>query len=333
MRRSGPDGEGGDADPDPDAARGEAPGATMRGARNRGPQPRGAGVAMKVLVFGATGQVATALRRRAGPGLALRMLARADADLADPEACAARIARGGEDVVINAAAYTAVDRAEDEAALAMRVNAAAPTAMAAAAAARGAPFLHLSTDCVFDGARTGPWREDDPTGPLSAYGRSKLTGEQGVAAAAGPHAVLRTAWVFSAGGSNFLRTMLRLGAERDTLRIVDDQIGGPTPADAVADALLTIAGAFAAGRGVSGVFHFTGAPTVSWRGFAEEIFRRVDWFDPPMITPIASADHPAAARRPANSTLDCARIASVYGLAQPDWRADLDAIVRQARKT
>jgi dTDP-4-dehydrorhamnose reductase len=236
------------------------------------------------------------------------------------------------DAVINAAAYTAVDRAEEELELAHAVNAAAPGAMAEAATARGLPFLHVSTDYVFDGTPGRPWREDDPTGPLGAYGRSKLAGEQAVAAAGGPHVVLRTSWVFSAHGTNFVKTMLRVGAERDTLRVVDDQTGGPTAARAIAEALLAIAEAFAAGRGRSGVFHFAGAPDISWAGFARAIFAlqaertgaRV-----PQVVPIPTADYPTPARRPLNSALDCTRIRAAYGIARPDWRAGLAAVLEE----
>ena len=300
---------------------------------------------MRLLVFGESGQVARELARLAAArGIALEALGRDRADLADPAACAAAVAGAEADAVINAAAYTAVDRAESEPELARAVNTEAPGAMARAAAARGLPFLHVSTDYVFDGAPGRPWREDDPTGPLGVYGATKLAGEQAVAAAGGPHAVLRTAWVFSAHGSNFVKTMLRLGAERDSLRVVDDQIGGPTPARDIAAALIAMAEAFAAGRGVSGVFHFAGAPATSWAGFARAIFAARDGKTPsiasggktpsaasggktPEVIPIPSADYPTPARRPLNSVLDCARIQAAYGIGQPDWRAGLDAVL------
>ena len=279
---------------------------------------------LRLLVFGRTGQVATELGRLAGPDLAVETLSRDDADLADPAACAARIRETAADVVVNAAAYTAVDKAESEEPLAHAVNAAAPGAMAEAAAARGLPFLHVSTDYVFDGSGTRPWREDDAVAPLGAYGRTKLAGERAVAAAGGPHAVLRTAWVFSPHGANFVKSMLRHGAARDRLTVVDDQYGGPTPADSIAEALVAIARAFAAGRGASGVFHFAGAPAVTWCGFAREVFARAGWARPVEVAAIATADWPTPARRPVNSRLDCSRIADAYGLGQPDWRAGLD---------
>ena len=236
------------------------------------------------------------------------------------------MAEAEAEVVINAAAYTAVDRAEAEPELAHAVNAAAPGAMARAAAARGLPFLHVSTDYVFDGAPGRPWREHDPTGPLGVYGASKLAGERAVAEAGGPHLILRTAWVFSAHGSNFVKTMLRLGAERDTLSVVDDQRGGPTPAGAIADALLAIAAAFGRGEGVGGVFHFAGAPAVSWAEFARAIFAAKGG-KAPEVRPIPSSAYPTPARRPLNSVLDCSAIAAAYGLAQPDWRAGLAEVI------
>jgi dTDP-4-dehydrorhamnose reductase len=288
-------------------------------------------VTLRLLVFGATGQVATALRRLHGGDLAVTALSRAEADLNDPAACAARVAAAETDVVINAAAYTAVDRAEAEEAAATVINAAAPGAMARAAAARGLPFLHVSTDYVFDGSGSRPWREDDPVGPLGAYGRSKLAGERAVAEAGGPHAILRTSWVFSADGANFLRTMLRVGAERERLTVVDDQRGGPTPADDIAGALVAIARAFADGSGTTGVFHYSGAPTVSWAGFAREIFARSDWMKAPEVAPIRTEDWPTPAARPRNSALDCARIAAAYGIAQPDWRTGVDCCLAALR--
>ncbi len=222
-----------------------------------------------LLVFGQTGQVARELRRRAPDAV---YLGREAADLADPAACAAAIAAHKPRAVINAAAFTAVDRAETEEALATRINGDAPAAMARACAALGIPFVHVSTDYVFDGSGAAPWRPQDATAPLGAYGRSKLAGEQGVRAAGGRHAILRTSWVFSAHGTNFVKTMLRLGASRDSLSVVADQIGGPTPAGAIAEALLAMTDTLLARPELSGTWHFAGAPDTSWAGFAREIF-------------------------------------------------------------
>ncbi len=284
---------------------------------------------MRLLVFGTTGQVARELARLRPDAT---FLGRDRADLADPAACAAAVAAAGADAVINAAAYTAVDQAESDAATARTVNAEAPGAMARAAAARGLPFLHVSTDYVFDGSGTRPWREDDPVAPLGVYGATKLAGEQAVAAAGGPHVILRTAWVFSAHGRNFVKTMLRVGADRDSLAVVDDQRGGPTPAAAIASALLTVADTLHRGRGESGIFHFTGAPAVSWADFAEAIFARAALPRRPAIRRIATAEYPTPARRPSNSVLDCTRIARVYAIAQPDWRPGLDAVLNELER-
>jgi dTDP-4-dehydrorhamnose reductase len=276
---------------------------------------------IRVLVFGQTGQVATELARQANGDIAMTCLGRDRADLSDPAACAAAIAASDADVVINAAAYTAVDKAESEEALATTINGTAPGAMAAACAARGIPFLHVSTDYVFDGTGTQPWQPGDATGPLGAYGRSKLVGEQAVRAAAGPHAILRTSWVFSAHGANFVKTMLRLGAARDTLTIVADQVGGPTSAADIAAALLTMARAFHAGQGTTGTYHFSGAPDISWADFAREIFAQSGLTC--QVEDIPTTAYPTPAKRPANSRMDCTALSRDYNIERPDWRASL----------
>ncbi len=282
---------------------------------------------MRVLAFGTTGQVARELARSAtSRGIALTALGRDEADLTDAEACAAAIMAADVDAVINTAAHTAVDRAESEPDLAHAINAAAPGAMARAAAARGLPFVHVSTDYVFNGKPGKPWREDDAPAPLSVYGASKLAGEQAITDAGGTSAILRTAWVFSAHGGNFVKTMLRLGAERTHLRIVDDQRGGPTAAADIAEALLTMADALAAGRGTTGVFHFAGAPTVSWADFAEAIFAARGG-PAPSVERIPSSAYPVPAERPKNSALDCTRIREAYGIGQPDWRPRLLEVI------
>jgi dTDP-4-dehydrorhamnose reductase len=277
-----------------------------------------------ILVFGRSGQVATELARLLPQAT---FLGRDRADLTDPAACAAAIASLRPSAVVNAAAWTAVDRAEAEEPAARVVNADAPGAMARAAATLGVPFLHISTDYVFDGTPGRPWREDDPVAPLGAYGRTKLDGEQQVIAAGGQSVILRTAWVFAAHGQNFVRTMLRLGAERPELRIVADQTGGPTPAADIAAALTTILTAFAAGRGTPGIFHFAGAPATTWADFATAIFAGANLS--PRVTPIPTADYPTPARRPLNSVLDCTRIAQAYGIAQPDWRQGLAQVLKE----
>lgn len=285
---------------------------------------------MKALIFGRTGQLAIELARRAPDGVDPVMLGRDAADLASPETCARAVTETDADIVINAAAYTAVDQAETEPDLARLVNARSPGAMARAAAARGLPFIHVSTDYVFDGSGERPWREDDPTGPLGVYGQTKLEGERAVLDAGGAAIILRTAWVFSAHGRNFVKTMLRLGAERPDLPIVADQRGGPTAAADIADAIWTIADAFATGNGVPGIYHFSGAPAVTWADFAEAIFansRRIT--AAPRVRRIATSEYPTPARRPANSVLDCTRIRETYGIAQPDWRQSLVQVIEE----
>lgn len=285
---------------------------------------------MRVLVFGQTGQVATELARQATPDIAMTCMGRDRADLSDPAACAAAIAGSDADVVINAAAYTAVDRAESEEALATTINGTAPGAMARACAARGIPFLHVSTDYVFDGSGTRPWHPDDITGPLGAYGRSKLAGEDAVRAAGVPHAILRTSWVFSAHGANFVKTMLRLGAEREKLTIVADQVGGPTAAADIAAALLTMARAFHGGQGTTGTYHFSGAPDVSWADFAREIFAQSGLTC--QVEDIPTSAYPTPARRPANSRMDCTALTLAYGIERPDWRTSLRRVMSELKE-
>lgn len=271
-----------------------------------------------ILVFGSTGQVATELKRLAPDAL---FLGRDRADLSDPAACAAAILGHPPAAVINAAAWTAVDKAEAEEPAATLVNGDAPAAMAAACAQLGIPFVHISTDYVFDGAGTEPFTPDHPTAPLGAYGRSKLKGEEGVRAAGGAHVILRTSWVFSAHGNNFVKTMLRLGATRDSLNVVADQIGGPTPARAIAEACLQSVKQLQADPGLSGTYHFSGAPDVSWADFARAIMAHAGLAC--RINDITTADYPTPARRPGNSRLDCTSL-SALGLSRPAWQPALE---------
>ena len=282
---------------------------------------------MKVLVFGKGGQVATELARRIPQGVTAQFLGQSAADLSNPKACAEAIAASDAGVVINAAAWTAVDKAETEEQAATIVNGDAPAAMARECAARGVPFLHISTDYVFDGAGTAPFAPGDPTGPLGVYGRSKLKGEQGVAAAGGQWLILRTSWVVSAHGNNFVKTMVRLGAERPSLNVVADQIGGPTPAAALADALYVCAGAMVAGA-AGGIHHFAGAPDTSWADFARAIMAGAGLDC--VVNDIPTSAYPTPARRPLNSRLDCSSL-DRFGLTRPDWRAGLSEILNDLR--
>ena len=276
-----------------------------------------------ILVFGSTGQVATELRAQAP----VTALGRDVADLTNPAACSAAIMAHRPRAVINAAAYTAVDRAETEEDLATLINADAPAAMARACADLGIPFVHISTDYVFAGDGDRPWRPDEPTAPLGAYGRSKCLGEEAVRAAGGVHAILRTSWVVSAHGNNFVKTMLRLGAERDTLTVVADQIGGPTPARDIAAACLSIAGQLATDPGKSGTYHFAGSPDTSWADFARAIMDAAGL--PCRVEDIPTSAYPTPARRPPNSRLDCSATEAAFAIPRPDWRAGLEVIVKE----
>ncbi len=284
---------------------------------------------MKVLLFGLTGQVAREVIALAGVDLQVTALGRERADLADPEACAAYIRKTDSDVVINAAAYTAVDRAEEEEALATQINGAAPGAMAQAAAARDLPFLHVSTDYVFDGSGQNARHPDDTTAPLNAYGRSKLAGETAVRAAGGRHIILRTSWVFSSHGSNFVRTMLRLAQTRDQLPIVSDQVGGPTPARDIAATLVALARALCAPHNThrGGTYHYSGTPDVSWAGFARAVFFEAEKMI--RISDCFTQDFPTPALRPGNSRLDCTTLETDFGIARPDWRARLVDVITE----
>ena len=282
---------------------------------------------MRILVFGKTGQVATCLQQQA----TVTALGRDAVDLTDTAAVRAAVDRTEADVIINAAAYTAVDKAESDTDTAEAVNHHAPAAMAKAAATRGIPFLHISTDYVFPGDGAAPWQPDDATGPLGVYGASKLRGEDAVRAVGGPHAILRTSWVFSAHGANFVKTMLRLGKERDSLTVVADQIGGPTPAADIATALLTMAQRLHGNSAPSGTYHFSGAPDASWADFAAEIFAQAGLSC--AVTPIPSSAYPTPAKRPLNSRLDCTSLYRDYGIARPDWRLGLAAVLTELGET
>jgi dTDP-4-dehydrorhamnose reductase len=278
---------------------------------------------MSILVFGQTGQVA----RELAPYDGVICLNRAAANLEDPDACATVIATCKPDAVINAAAYTAVDKAEEDEPRATLINGDTPGAMARACADLGIPFVSISTDYVFSGEGETPWIPKDTTGPLGAYGRSKLVGEQAIQAAGGAYAILRTSWVVSAHGNNFVKTMLRLGADRDGLNVVADQIGGPTPARNIAAACISMARQLAIDPGKAGVYHFAGAPDVSWADFARETFAVAGLAC--AVTDIPSSDYPTPAVRPLNSRLDCASLETVFGIPRPDWHVGLNDIVKE----
>lgn len=285
---------------------------------------------MRVLVIGRTGQIATELLARLPrAGHAAVALEPPEFDLTDAGQVAAAVAAHAPDAIINAAAYTAVDRAEDDTALAFAVNGTGPGLLGQAAAAAGIPVIHYSTDYVFAGDKAGPYTESDPTGPAGAYGASKLAGEVALHAAQPRSVTLRTAWVCSAHGGNFVKTMLRLGRERPEVRVVADQHGAPTFADDLADAAIALLPrlvAAPAGDEAFGIFHLSGQPFTTWHGFAEAIFAgaAARGQPAPKVTAITTADYPTRATRPANSRLDCGRILRVHGIAAANWRAGLD---------
>jgi len=278
---------------------------------------------MKLLVFGKSGQV--------GRELSLHpftvSLGREDADLTDPVKCAEIIAQTDADAVINAAAYTLVDKAEAEEPLAQTINSDAPTAMAMATAARNIPFVHISTDYVFDGSKEGEWLTDDETNPLNAYGRTKLAGEYGVQNAGGVYGILRTSWVFSAHGANFVKSMLRLSQDRTELNIVGDQIGGPTCAKDIADTCIAMAKSLVNSPDKSGLYHYSGYPNVSWAEFANEVFRQSG--RDVAVSKIPSTSYPTPAIRPLNSTLDCRGLHQSFGIEQPNWRESLKSVLQE----
>lgn len=275
-----------------------------------------------IFVFGKTGQVAIELQRL-GDVVAL---GRDQADLSDPQACADAIRTYAPRAVINAAAYTAVDRAEEEEALATIINGDAPAAMARVCMELGIPLIHISTDYVFGGTGERPWQPDDPTDPQNAYGRSKLEGEIGIRNSGAVHVILRTSWVVSAHGANFVKTMLRLSETRDSLNVVADQIGGPTPARDIAAACFEIAKQLIQDPTKSGTYHYSGAPDMSWADFASEIFaqssRRVT------VTPIPTADYPTPAQRPLNSRLECRETEQAFAIQRPDCHDGLQKILK-----
>ena len=285
-----------------------------------------------LLVFGAAGQVGQELLAIANArGLGATGVTRAEADIRDTASVTAMIARHNPRLVVNAAAYTAVDKAESEPDLANAVNREAAGTIAAAAAAHGTPVLHLSTDYVFDGSKQGPYDEDDLIAPLGVYGRTKAAGEAAVRNAAPRHIILRTAWVYGAYRANFLKTMLKLAAERDRLRVVADQHGCPTATADIAEAILAVDRALKADRSVAGTFHFAGTGSASWREFAEAIVTAQAAYTGkrPPVDAITTLDYPTPARRPANSELNSDRFAQRFGYRAEQWRTRTVAVVAE----
>ena len=295
-----------------------------------------------ILLLGADGQLGWELRRALLPLGEVRACGRAQADLNDLAALRVLLDRERPDIVVNAAAYTAVDKAESEPEAAARVNAEAPAALADYAAAQGSCLVHYSTDYVFDGRKDLPYTERDTPAPRSVYGRTKLEGEQAIARSGCRHFTFRTSWVFAARGGNFAKTMLRLARERDSLRVVADQMGAPTSAELIADVTalalhrLRHDADFAAGAsGASGLFHLTATGSTSWHGYARFVLERaraqgaVLRCPPEAVQPIATADYPLPATRPASSRLDCARIQAALGVTLPAWQIQVERMLAE----
>lgn len=285
---------------------------------------------MKILVTGRDGQVAQSLAERHG-GHELVFAGRPELDLAGPASIERTVAAVNPALVISAAAYTAVDKAEDEPALAMAVNGEGPGVLARAAAKIGAPVIHLSTDYVFDGSLDRPWREDDPVSPLGVYGATKLAGEQAIAASGANYAILRTAWVYSPFGANFVKTMLRLAEIRSSLTVVADQYGNPTSALDIAEALMTVADEWRRNplHGLDKVYHFAGRDETNWADFARAIFAESAVRGGPVaeVADIATSDYPTRASRPVNSRLECARFSETFGFRAPPLRHSLATVM------
>ena len=276
-----------------------------------------------ILIFGKTGQVARELRS-ARDVLALD---RNLTDLSNPSSCYDAIKVYTPEAVINAAGYTNVDKAESEENLARIVNANSPKAMAQACETLKIPLVHLSTDYVFDGTGDQPWQPKDVPNPQNAYGRSKKIGEDCIRAIGSTHGILRTSWVFSSHGNNFVKTMLNLSENRDALSVVADQIGGPTPAKDIAKACIQIVEQLRQDPSKSGTYHFSGAEDVSWADFATEIFKQTR--RSVSVLPVPTCDYPTPAVRPLNSRLNCSRTGEVFSIHRPDWRIGLNDILTE----
>ncbi|MCO5089972.1 dTDP-4-dehydrorhamnose reductase [Bosea sp. (in: a-proteobacteria)] len=289
---------------------------------------------LRIAVTGWAGQIVRAMLERVPTGVEVIAIRRPELDLAVPRTVAPALRAARPDVIVNAAAYTAVDQAESEPALAMRVNGEAAGEAARAAAALGIPVIQLSTDYVFDGGLDRPYREDDATGPISAYGASKLAGERAVAAATANHAILRTAWIYAPFGKNFVRTMLRLAETQGEVGVVADQHGSPTSALDIADAIFTVAQNLtgrADDASLRGVFHMSAAGEAVWADVAEAIFAERERLggEPVRVRRITSAAYPTPARRPVNSRLDCGKLARVHGVGLPEWHSSLRSCVER----
>jgi len=292
---------------------------------------------MRIAVTGTAGQVVTSLiERGTAAGHEVIAIGRPDLDLADPASVVRALTAAAPDVIVSAAAYTAVDKAESESDLAFAVNGTGPGAVAQAAKALGVPLIHISTDYVFDGTLDRPYVESDPTGATGVYGASKLAGERAVLDGHDDSAVLRVAWVYSPFGANFVKTMLRLAVDRNELGVVGDQVGSPTSALAIADGIIKVATNMVANGNpeLRGTFHMTAQGEASWAEFAQAIFAASAARGGPSaaVRAIGTADYPTPVTRPANSRLDCGLIAHVHGVSLPDWRTSLEQVMDRLQR-
>ena len=295
---------------------------------------------MKLLLLGKNGQVGWELQRSLSPlgevvALDFDSPGPLTADFSQPEQLAATVRAVKPDVIVNAAAHTAVDKAESEPDLARAINAKGPAVLAREAAACGAWLVHYSTDYVFDGSGSRPWREDDPKGPLNVYGQTKLEGEEAIRASGCMHLILRTSWVYAARGGNFAKTMLKLAQDRERLTVIDDQVGAPTGADLLADLTAHLVRASAIGGARSGTYHAVAAGATTWHGYAKHVieFGRAAGLNIKVpannVEPVATTAYPTPARRPANSRLDTRRLRETFNLNLPDWRIGVDRMLTE----
>jgi dTDP-4-dehydrorhamnose reductase len=283
---------------------------------------------MRILLTGANGQVGWEVSNRGGQeGLEVLALNRSNLDITDPDSVRKQVSLSGASLVVNAAGYTAVDQAESEPKIAFAVNRDGPAYLASACAQAGIPLIHISTDYVFDGQKRTSYLETDPVSPLSVYGKSKAAGEMEVREHLREHLILRTGWLYGMHGHNFVKTMLRLGREREVVQVVDDQYGSPTYAAELAETILKIAARFFNDGQVQwGTYHYCGKGVTTWHGFAEEIFRLASEYESlkvKRVEPISTAEYPTPAQRPVNSTLDCSRVEETFGTHPQPWAESL----------
>jgi dTDP-4-dehydrorhamnose reductase len=290
----------------------------------------------KILIFGRAGQLGWELREKLAHLGQVTSVGTPDVDFAKPESIRAAIRTAEPTVIVNAAAFTAVDKAETTPELGWAINAAAPGVIAEEAKKLGGLLVHYSTDYVYDGSKSGPWVETDAPNPLNVYGKTKLAGDEAIAAVGGDYLILRTSWVYGARGSNFLLTMLRLAKEREELRIVDDQKGSPTSSGSIASATAQVLAQVLAPKGDglagrSGVYHLTNSGATTWFGFAKAFLSRQAAC--PRLTPISTSEYPLPARRPMNSVLSCEKLAETFGVRTPSWEQALEQVLETLPET